>query len=95
VQIHSFLVPGTQATTAPSSGSAASSPIQDTNNMFMQLLTAQLKNQSPLDPVDPMQFTTQLVQFNMLDQLAQIRALLQQTAAPVTATPNAKISGGH
>jgi flagellar basal-body rod modification protein FlgD len=47
--------------------------------MFMKLLTAQLQNQSPLDPVDPMQFTTQLVQFNMLDQLTQINAALQQT----------------
>lgn len=46
--------------------------------MFMKLLTAQLKNQSPLSPVDPMQFTSQLVEFNMLDQLSQIRSLLQQ-----------------
>jgi flagellar basal-body rod modification protein FlgD len=42
----------------------------------MQLLTTQLQNQSPLDPVDPSQFTTQLVQFNMLDQLAQINQTL-------------------
>jgi flagellar basal-body rod modification protein FlgD len=50
----------------------------------MKLLTAQLKNQSPLDPVDPMQFTSQLVQFNMLDQLTQIRGLLQQSLSPTS-----------
>jgi len=44
--------------------------------MFMQLLTAQLENQSPLDPVDPDTFTTELVQFNMLDQLTQINNTL-------------------
>ena len=63
--------------TSPAS-TPTTDPIQDTNSMFMQLLTAQLKNQSPLSPVDPMQFTSQLVEFNMLDQLSQIRSLLQQ-----------------
>lgn len=61
-----------------SSGTTAPNPVQDTNSMFMDLLTAQLKNQSPFDPVDPMQFTSQLVEFNMLDQLTQINSALQQ-----------------
>ena len=30
---------------------------------FLQLLTTQLKNQNPLDPLDTNQFTQQLVQF--------------------------------
>lgn len=63
-------------------------PSQDTNSMFMDLLTAQLKNQSPLSPVDPMQFTSQLVEFNMLDQLTQIRSLLQQAASSTTTGGN-------
>jgi flagellar basal-body rod modification protein FlgD len=50
-----------------------------TDNMFLQLLTEQLKAQSPFDPVDPTQFVGQLVQFNTLDQLIQIRQLLQQS----------------
>jgi flagellar basal-body rod modification protein FlgD len=49
-----------------------------TNNMFLTLLTQQLKAQSPFDPVDPNQFVGQLVQFNTLDQLIQIRQILQQ-----------------
>src|SRR5271166_3783754 len=69
---------GTGSTAPPSSQNLTN----DTQNMFMQLLTAQLQNQSPLDPVDPTQFTSQLVQFNMLDQLSQINQTLQNAFAP-------------
>lgn len=62
-------------------GSSGSDPLTDSDSMFMQLLTAQLENQSPLDPVDPSQFTDQLVELNMLDQLSQINQTLQ-TAFP-------------
>jgi len=68
--------------------SASADPTKSTNDMFMQLLTAQLKHQSPIDPVDPTQFTAQLVQFNMLDQLTQIRVLLQQAANAPVSTAN-------
>ena len=66
--------------------------------MFLTLLAAQLKNQSPLNPVDPMQFTTELVQFNMLDQLTQINNVLQLLsggiAAPSSGHTRAPIQGG-
>ena len=52
--------------------------------MFMQLLVAQLQNQDPTNPVDPTTFTSQLVQFNMLDQLSQINQTLT-TAFDTTA----------
>ena len=90
MQVHSFGVAG-----AAGGGSAgATGVVQDTNNMFMKLLTAQLKNQSPLNPVDPMQFTSELVQFNMLDQLLQIRNLLQ-TGAGLPAGTQRHIPGGN
>jgi flagellar basal-body rod modification protein FlgD len=62
---------------ANSGDSDSTNSAQDTNNLFLNLLTVQLKNQSPLDPVDPNQFATQLVQFNMLDQLIQINQTLK------------------
>jgi len=53
---------------------------------FLTLLTTQLKNQNPLDPLDTNQFTAQLVQFAQVeqqlksnDQLATLVSL-QQTA---------------
>lgn len=75
------------ASASASTNNSAST--QNTNDEFIQLLSAQLKSQSPLDPVDPSQFTTELVQFNMLDQLTQINNTLQNALtpyAPATAT---------
>ena len=58
---------------------------------FLTLLTTQLKNQNPLDPLDTNQFTQQLVQFAQVeqqmkpnDQLATLVAL-QQTAQSTAA----------
>jgi len=58
---------------------------------FLTLLTTQLKNQNPLDPLDTNQFTQQLVQFaqveQQLKQNEQLTTLvsLEKTAAATTA----------
>src|ERR1700733_16001655 len=51
---------------------------QSLNNMFLQLLVAQLQNQDPTDPVDPSQFVGQLAQFSELSEVTSIYTLLQQ-----------------
>jgi flagellar basal-body rod modification protein FlgD len=96
MHIPSLFTLGANAASAATSTATATTPADDTNNMFMKLLTAQLMHQSPLNPVDPTQFTSQLVQFNMLDQLTQIRNLLQ-TAASSQPTGSAvhSVSGGN
>ena len=55
---------------------------------FLQMLTTQLQNQNPLDPLDTNQFTQQLVQFASVeqqlktnDQLSSLIALQQTTQA--------------
>jgi flagellar hook assembly protein FlgD len=63
---------------ASDSSSSTSNSSGVTNDMFMQLLVTQLKNQSPLDPVDPSQFVNQLVQFNQLNEIIGIRQLIEQ-----------------
>src|SRR5215212_8801809 len=77
--------------TAPSAGvsktPAASKAVLAGNfDTFLQLLTTQLKNQNPLDPLDTNQFTQQLVQFagveqqiNMNQQLTSLVALQKAT----------------
>ncbi len=50
------------------------------NDMFLQLLVAQLKSQGPFDPLDPNQFVNQLAQFNTLNEVIEIRQMLQQFA---------------
>jgi flagellar basal-body rod modification protein FlgD len=48
---------------------------------FLTLLVAQLRSQNPFDPMDPMEFVNQLVQFNMLDQTIRIRLALESQEA--------------
>jgi flagellar basal-body rod modification protein FlgD len=51
------------------SGTGTSTPgIADNFQTFLTLLTTQLKNQNPLDPLDTNQFTQQLVQFAGIEQ---------------------------
>lgn len=91
------LINSATATTAAGSSSKTSSTtssdqmVASNFTTFLQLLTTQLQNQNPLDPLDTNQFTQQLVQFAQVeqqmksnDQLSSILALQktsQQTAA--------------
>ncbi len=58
------------AASASSSTSGINSNAMIANNFqtFLTLLTTQLKNQNPLDPLDTNQFTQQLVQFAQVEQ---------------------------
>ena len=42
-------------------------------DVFMQLLVAQLKYQNPMNPADGVEFMTQLTQFSQLEQMVSIR----------------------
>ena len=79
------------ASPAATSGVVDNTMIASNFTTFLQLLTTQLKNQNPLEPLDTNQFTQQLVQFAQVeqqmksnDQLAALVALdktAQSTAA--------------
>src|SRR5215218_2686386 len=58
--------PGASTSTAKKATDKAA--IAENFNAFLLLLTTQLKNQSPLDPLDTNQFTQQLVQFASVEQ---------------------------
>ena len=87
--------PVVSGTTTASSSSSSSSLSSSTGSTlagnfqtFLQLLTTQLQNQNPLDPLDTNQFTQQLVQFAGVeqqlktnDQLTQLVSLQQTTQA--------------
>lgn len=57
-------------TTTPVSSQAAKSNAVLTSNFdtFLKLLTAQLQNQDPLEPMDASKFTEQLVQYSSVEQ---------------------------
>src|SRR6266446_7642850 len=70
---------------------------------FLQLLTTQLKNQNPLDPLDTNQFTQQLVQFAGVEQqlktndqlttLVSLQKTAQSTQALGFVGKNAMVDG--
>ncbi len=65
---------------------------QSLNNMFLQLLVAQLQNQDPTSPVDPSQFVGQLAQFSELSEVTSIYQLLQQVV-PTSGSGSGTTSG--
>ena len=74
------VVPGTNPNSASSSANSTgvnSNSIAGNFQTFLTLLTTQLKNQNPLDPLDTNQFTAQLVQFAQVEQ--QLRSNEQLT----------------
>ena len=67
-----------------STSSTSGANNQLTGDSFIQLLSAQLKAQDPLNPLDPSTFVTQLVQFNQLQQLIDINQTLSQPSSTST-----------
>ena len=64
-----------------SSLSASGKSIAGNFDTFLQLLTTQLKNQNPLDPLDTNQFTQQLVQFSSVEQQLKTNDFLSALGA--------------
>jgi len=58
----------TSASTISQATAASGTQIAQNFNQFLKLLTTQLQNQNPLDPLDTNQFTEQLVQFAQVEQ---------------------------
>ena len=87
----SFVTPPA-ATGANSMQSAAS--LSSNFDTFLTILTAQIQNQDPLEPMDSTQFTDQLVQFSGVEQQirvnTQLETLISATnsgACPSSRTP--------
>jgi len=81
---------------APHASTVQNSPPSDplaSQNVFLQLLVAQLKNQDPDSPADGTTFITQLAQFSELSNstrmLSDLDAIQQSAAALAAAVPAA------
>lgn len=85
------LTSAAQTASTPATTSASTIPGQDLTSTFLTLLAAQLKSQSPINPLDPNQFVAQLTQFSSLGELTQIQQLLQTLVNNTTppSSPNA------
>jgi flagellar basal-body rod modification protein FlgD len=91
---HAAFKSATAATSSSSTTSSSTDPGVDLTNTFLQLLSVQLQNQSPLDPVDPNQFTVELAQFDSLGELTQIQELMQTLVNDVSPTSSLPSGAG-
>ena len=74
----------TTPATASSAAPAAAKPrITSDFDTFLQMLTAQMKNQDPLNPIESADFATQLATFSSVEQAVLtndlLRGLMSQT----------------
>jgi len=70
-------------TSVPGSSNSEKSAVKlaDTFDSFLTLLTAQLTHQDPLEPLDPNEFTDQLVSFTNVEQSIATNKNLEQLLA--------------
>ena len=73
-------VSGVSSTTT-SAANTSRQGIADNFDTFLQLLTTQLRNQNPLDPLDTNAFTQQLVQFSSVEQQLKTNDFLSALVA--------------
>jgi len=70
----------TSSTAAASAGTSAlgtsAASVAQNYTTFLKMLTTQLRNQDPLNPVDTNQFTQELVQFSQVEQQLQTNSQL-------------------
>ena len=77
------------STTAASTSATGGLSAPPTEQMFLNLLVAQMQNQDPLNPTDSTQFVSQLAQFSELEQVIAIRQDLDNAAAQQAAAATA------
>ena len=76
------------ATASQGVSTNASSQLTQNFDTFLTLLTTQLRNQDPLDPLDTEKFTEQLVQFSSVEQSIQTNQHLEALIALQSSSAN-------
>jgi flagellar basal-body rod modification protein FlgD len=80
--------PGAGAGTA-----GAQNALADNFDTFLTILTAQIQNQDPLEPMDSSKFTDQLVQFSGVEQQIKSNKQLEELLAATYSSAGASLSG--
>ena len=68
-------------------------PSAETQDLFLKLLVAQLKTQDPTSPMDPTQMVGQMLSMNQLNELIQIRQLMQGATTTDSNSTSNKTTG--
>jgi flagellar basal-body rod modification protein FlgD len=80
-----------QTPATPASGTA--SQISNDFEMFLQMLTAQMQYQDPLNPIDSTDYATQLATFSGVEQAVQTNDLLRALTEQMGASGLAEMAG--
>lgn len=75
----------TAANTAQSSSAASKETLLGSYDLFLTLLTTQIQNQDPLEPLDASQYTQQLVQYSSVEQAIKSNEYLENLMAMMEA----------
>lgn len=84
-------VPAPTATTGGTANAGAA--LADNFDTFLTILTAQIQNQDPLEPMDSSKFTEQLVQFSGVEQQIKSNTQLETLIKATNANAGASLSG--
>ena len=87
------ITPVTSTSTSNSQATTGTKKNTLTQQDFLNLFTAQLKYQNPLEPLDNAQMATQMAQFNTVDALARMNETMTQLAANQNSMNNLQIAG--
>jgi flagellar basal-body rod modification protein FlgD len=71
----------------------AQATLSDNFDTFLKILTAQIQNQDPLEPMDSNQFTEQLVQFSGVEQQIRVNSQLETLIKATNPNAGASLSG--
>src|SRR5512141_644089 len=82
---------------AAAATSTAASQLQATQDRFLALLVAQMKNQDPLNPMDNAQVTSQMAQLSTVSGINQLNATVQALSSSMTSAQSLQATAmiGH
>ena len=85
------------STSAAAATTTASSQLAATQDRFLALLVAQMKNQDPLNPMDNAQVTSQMAQLSTVSGINQLNATVQALSASMASAQSLQAASmiGH
>ncbi|MDO9527290.1 MAG: flagellar hook capping FlgD N-terminal domain-containing protein [Gemmobacter sp.] len=83
----------TPVQTAPSVATQSRSAITSDFDTFLKMLTAQVQNQDPMDPLDSSQFAVQLATFSGVEQQVRTNQMLESLSSQMGVMNMAQLAG--
>ncbi|WP_395540524.1 flagellar hook capping FlgD N-terminal domain-containing protein [Neotabrizicola sp. sgz301269] len=81
------------ASSSPAGSSAAKGLISSDFTTFLKMLTTQMQNQDPLNPIDSTDYAVQLATFSGVEQQVQTNQLLQALSAQFSVMGMSQLAG--